>query len=76
MGWRQGEDQEISFGNVEFERSVRYPLIAHRRYGEFYYCSKRSAAPPCRRLIHPYLIALKVSHVVGFALCNGKIDTC
>lgn len=40
MGWRK---DQMSFGSVEFERPIRYPLIAHRWYGKFYY-SKRYAA--------------------------------
>ena len=72
--WNGEEDQEIMFGSVEFEKSIRYPLIAYRWYGGFHYCSKRSGASPYRRLIH--LIALKVSHVIGFALCNGRIGVC
>lgn len=72
MGW--DEDQEISFGSVEFERSIRYSLIAYRWYGKFYYYSERFAALPYRRIIHPYLIALKISHVICFAHCNVRND--
>lgn len=63
--WDGGESDQ--FGTIEIDRSIRYPLIAYKWYGKFYYCTERSAAPLYRRIIHPYLIALKVSGVICFA---------
>lgn len=58
--WDGGESDQ--FGTVEIDRSIIYPLIAYKWYGKFFSCSKRSAAPFYRRIIHH-----RVSHVICFA---------